>query len=80
MSLDSLVARFRAHGKKNKAVVRTKKPRFKLGDKVRVVGAPVAGVISYVGSYDPELNQYRYKVLEKGGRRLNWNEKSLRRI
>lgn len=53
-----------------------RKPKFKVGDRVRIHGES-PGVVSYVGEYDSYIGQYRYKVQEPGGTRLTWNENSL---
>lgn len=52
-------------------------PRFKLGDKVKIVGTNWGGEISFVGQYDTYSKQYRYRVLEPSGTRKWWNENSL---
>lgn len=57
------------------------RPKFKLGETVRDRDNPsMVGEVSYIGSYDDYLKQYRYKVLEPSGRRNYWNENSMIRV
>lgn len=53
------------------------KPKFKLGDKVKDKDGSREGEVSFVGQYDEYINQYRYKVKEKSGKRHTWNEGSM---
>jgi hypothetical protein len=63
------------------------KPKFEIGDKVKVMGGPrgnsvvLRGTVSFNSGWDDFLGQYRYKVLDpKSGTRINYNENSLRHV
>ncbi len=55
------------------------KPKFKIGNRVRVTDTSVVGTVTFIGSYDAYIGQYRYKIKDddaRGGQKY-WNEDSL---
>lgn len=60
-------------------MAREPKPKFKIGDTVRIIGLRRCGVVDYIGQYDEHLGDRRYKVRDNYGLRKNWNGKSLKR-
>ena len=53
-------------------------PKFNIGDTVHVKGTSITGTITYYGSYDDHLGDYRVKVLDpKAGKPIFYNEKGL---
>lgn len=56
------------------------KPKFKIGQEVRISDIGRVGVVSHVGEFDSHLGQYRYKVRDSDGDRKTWNENSLTKV
>lgn len=53
-------------------------PKFRIGERVVRDDGSMAGMVSFIGDYDPYIGGYRYKVQQDDGGRIYWNESSTR--
>lgn len=53
------------------------KPKYRLGDRVRVTGTKYAGKVVWIFPYDDYLGDHRYKIEDATGTRVTFNGKSL---